>query len=170
MLYFLIAFIICFLSYFFHTWSHYRGYKGEKSNVPHSIFEIIITVGFFAWGAMLYLDPFRQEIFPQYLGIFGLLLGIAGCMLAAIAAKDKKGFGETDYLVTTGIYSKIRNPLYLGMAMIHIGFPLFTGSILTLLSALLWIPQIIIWVNWEEIDLEKKFGQQYAEYKKRTFF
>jgi len=60
--------------------------------------------------------------------------------------------------------------MYLGIIFIHVGLPLFFGSMITLLSALIWIPMIILWKHWEEKHLEKKFGEEYLIYKKTTLF
>ena len=77
---------------------------------------------------------------------------------------------ELDHLVTEGIYSKLRNPMYFGIILMHIGFPLASRSLLTLLSAAMWTILIFLWKYMEGKDLEKKFGAEYLEYKRRTFF
>lgn len=60
--------------------------------------------------------------------------------------------------------------MYLGVMLLHLGIPLVFNSMLTLISALIWIPLLFIWKLAEERDLEKRFGKEYLEYKKRTFF
>ena len=91
-------------------------------------------------------------------------------IIGAIATIQKKGYSETDYLIKSGIYSRLRNPMYLGIIFIHIGIPLFFESMITLISALIWIAMIILWKHWEEKCLERKFGEQYINFKKRTLF
>jgi len=100
----------------------------------------------------------------------GLLIGLTGFVILILSVKAKKGFDELDHLVTTGMYSKIRNPMYFGIILIHIGFPIAARSLLTLISAIIWIPLIFTWKYLEEQDLEKKLGAEYSEYKKRTMF
>lgn len=170
---FLIAFIICLAGYIFHTVIHffeYKGYEFAKSKTLQTMLTIIIFIGYFGWGFMIFLDPLRMNI-SNYIAIpLGLLIGLTGLVMFILSAKAKKGFYELDHLVTRGIYSKIRNPMYLGIILIHIGFPIAAKSLLTLISAIIWIPLILIWKYMEEQDLEKEFGKEYSEYKRRTWF
>lgn len=169
--YFLVAFIVCLFGYIFHTVSHFLEHKGRKSEMLEIIAAVIIFIGYIAWGLMIALDPIKINIPPDYIAIpMGLLIGLTGLLIFVLSTRTKKGFYELDYLVTKGIYSKIRNPMYLGIILIHIGFPIVSKSLLTLISAIIWIPIILIWKYWEEKDLLKKFGNEYAEYKKQTWF
>lgn len=168
---FLIAFSVCFFSYFYHTSTHYFEYKGKRFiNLPHFIFEIIIFAGYFAFGLMIFFDPIKINLSSNIATPLGLLIGGLGFLIAFWAAKDKKGFQESENLITAGIYSKIRHPLYLGLILIHIGFPIAFLSLLSLISVVILIPQIFLWKYWEEKLLIKKFGDKYIEYKKKTLF
>lgn len=170
---FLIAFIFCLTGYVLHTISHffeYKGYRFGQSKMFEIALTIVIFIGYVGWFLMFFFDPIRIDI-ADYIAVpLGLAIGVPGLVLFVVSAKSKRGFGELDYLVTDGIYSKLRNPMYVGIMLIHIGFPLTAKSLLTLLSAILWIPLILIWKYMEEKDLEKKFGNEYLEYKKRTIF
>ncbi len=171
--YFLIAFMLCLVGYIFHTVFHffeYRGYNFVESKIVEIILTIVIGVGYLGWGFMIATDPIEMGL-AKYVAIpLGLLFGLPGIVLFIFSAKAKKGFNELDYLVKKGIYSKIRNPMYLGIMLLHIGFPLASRSLLTLISAVLWIPLILLWKYMEEKLLESKFGDKYSEYKKRTIF
>ena len=160
---FLIAFAVCLVCYLFHAMTHYLEHKGfqvEESKVLHPLLSIAIFAGYFAWALMIAWDPVQLS----------LIIGILGSAMLIISTIAKKGFGEIDHLVTTGIYSRIRHPMYLGLILAHIGFPLAARSLLTLATAVIWIPLILIWKRWEEQALEAKFGLQYSEYKKRSLF
>jgi len=170
--YFLIAFLVGLSAYIYHTVIHLFEYRGHefKSRISENILTIIIFVGYIAWGFMIFLDPIKMDL-SDYIAIpLGLLIGFTGLVMFVLSAKAKKGFHELDYIVTEGIYSKIRNPMYLGIILIHVGFPLAAKSLLTLLSAIIWIPLILMWEYWEEKDLEEKFGNDYVEYKNGTLF
>lgn len=71
-------------------------------------------------------------------------------------------------LVTTGIYERTRNPIYLGMVGILAGAALISGrkrNLLTVPAAMLALmPQI----NSEEISLIDTFGVDFIEYQQRT--
>ena len=73
-------------------------------------------------------------------------------------------------LVTQGIYSKIRHPIYLGQALCAIGWVLIFESMLVRVIGLVIILITIIRAVLEERVLTKRFGKQYLEYKKRTLF
>ena len=170
---FLIAFLLCLAGYVFHTVIHvfeHKRYEFAESRVAHTILEIMILIGYVGWGFMIFTDPVKIGL-SNYLALpLGLLVGLTGLAIIIVSTKTKEGFEEIDHLVTHGIYSKIRNPMYLGIILIHIGFPIAAKSLLTLISAIIWIPLILIWKYMEEQDLERKFGKEYSEYKKRTLF
>jgi len=168
-IYFLIAFSICLFSYIFHTITHYFEFKGRKSSKKFKILcSGIIDLGHLAFIFMIVLDPVKMNI--PYALLFGLLIGILGLVLFILAVKEKKGFYELSHLIKTGVYSKSRHPMYLGLILVYVGFPLAFGSILTLLSALIWVSLILLWKYWEEKELEEKFGKEYLSYRKRTIF
>ncbi len=170
---FLIAFILCLIGYLLHTISHffeYKGYSLGQSKMFEIVLTIVIFIGYIGWFLMSFFDPIRINI-SDYIAVpLGLAIGVPGLALFVISAKSKRGFRELEYLVTEGIYSKLRNPMYVGIMLIHVGFPIVARSLLTLFSAIIWIPLILIWKYMEEKDLEKKFGNEYLEYKKRTIF
>jgi protein-S-isoprenylcysteine O-methyltransferase Ste14 len=170
---FLIAFLLCLAGYLYHTVIHVLEHKGSefaRSKTAHAILEIMILLTYVGWAFMIFSDPVKINMSNQVTLPVGLLVGLAGLLMFIVSAKTKKGFEEIDHLITHGIYSKIRNPMYAGMILMHIGFPLAARSLLTLISVVIWIPLIFIWRYMEEEDLEKKFGKEYSEYKKRTLF
>ncbi len=72
-------------------------------------------------------------------------------------------------LVTSGLYQFTRNPMYVGLLIALLGFAIWLGGItpfllLPLFVFLITTQQIIP----EEIALEKKFGKEYLDYKKRV--
>jgi protein-S-isoprenylcysteine O-methyltransferase Ste14 len=75
-----------------------------------------------------------------------------------------------EHLVKKGVYSKLRHPMYIGIMLMHIGFPIASRSLLTLVSSVIWVSIILSWRYMEEKSLERKFGEKYVEYRKSTLF
>ncbi len=106
-------------------------------------------------------------------GLGGALL-LAGLALAASfnMAFQRKGtavepWKPTTAIVTTGPYRLTRNPAYLGMALIYAGIAVMSDAFWTLAPlplVLLIIDRAVI--AREERYLERKFGQEYLDYKR----
>jgi protein-S-isoprenylcysteine O-methyltransferase Ste14 len=71
-------------------------------------------------------------------------------------------------LVTTGVYSQIRNPSYLGLLAGTMGWALvFRAGVGVLLAALMLVP-LVARMNAEERLLREHFGSEYDAYYART--
>jgi protein-S-isoprenylcysteine O-methyltransferase Ste14 len=72
----------------------------------------------------------------------------------------------TTAIVTDGVFSWSRNPIYLSLTLLYIAIALLLGSLwaLLLLLPLFAIVQIGI-IRREEVYLERKFGDEYLRYK-----
>ncbi len=74
-----------------------------------------------------------------------------------------------DSLNTTGIYSMVRHPLYLGNSLMYLGVAMLTGSAPFVIIALL-----VMWIYYERITyaeeqfLRRKFGEAYAAWAAKT--
>ncbi|MNP73967.1 Isoprenylcysteine carboxyl methyltransferase (ICMT) family protein [compost metagenome] len=72
-------------------------------------------------------------------------------------------------LVTDGIYQNLRNPSYLGMLILGVGWALaFRSGIGLLLVALTVIP-LFARINAEEALLKAQFGNEYEAYCARSW-
>jgi protein-S-isoprenylcysteine O-methyltransferase Ste14 len=71
-------------------------------------------------------------------------------------------------LVTTGIYSSIRNPSYLGLLISALGWSLTFRSIVGVVLTALLVPPLIARMHAEERLLQSQFGAEYDAYRART--
>ncbi|HZL40722.1 MAG TPA: isoprenylcysteine carboxylmethyltransferase family protein [Pseudolabrys sp.] len=105
--------------------------------------------------------------------VLGVLLVAAGCALPISARSIFVGLGTNvnpfkpaRALATGGVYAHVRNPMYLGMALIVAGLGIALASdwtLVMLLPAMLVIHFGV--VAREERYLEAKFGEAYRQYK-----
>ena len=118
---------------------------------------------------------FKYSIFlAPYIHIY-IRVPIAVSILVTAGLLAKNGlrtvFGkerELPQVITTGVFSMVCHPIYLGSILEYLGLILLTMS---LLSILVWIVIIIFYYlisRYEEKLLLKRFGTVYEEYKKKV--
>jgi protein-S-isoprenylcysteine O-methyltransferase Ste14 len=73
-------------------------------------------------------------------------------------------------LVTTGLYSRIRNPIYFFGGTMIAGIIIWAGRPWFLIFFAVLIPLQVIRSRKESQVLEAEFGDAYREYKQKTWF
>jgi protein-S-isoprenylcysteine O-methyltransferase Ste14 len=73
-------------------------------------------------------------------------------------------------LVTTGLYAKVRNPIYIFRMIAIGGWFLFLGQPRLLLLGVIAVPVQWMRARREAAVLEAKFGERYREYRRGTWF
>lgn len=73
-----------------------------------------------------------------------------------------------DKLITKGIFSLSRNPIYLGIDCIFLGFLLTRPSFLFLVAVTLILPGVHFQILAEEKFLRAHYGREFEEYCKKT--
>ena len=127
---------------------------------------IVAAVVVFLWYALsLPLTPMRLAGLALIIPAFVLFLVARMQLGDAFSIKAK-----ASELVTTGIYSRIRNPIYVFGGLMLAGLILWFERPLFLLVFAVLIPLQIMRVRKEEQVLEAKFGTAYLEYKQKTWF
>jgi protein-S-isoprenylcysteine O-methyltransferase Ste14 len=70
------------------------------------------------------------------------------------------------YLLKGGPYRFSRNPMYVAVLMMWLGWALVYGSVATGVALLIaWVIVTFVVVPWEERGLERRFGEGYLQYK-----
>jgi protein-S-isoprenylcysteine O-methyltransferase Ste14 len=107
--------------------------------------------------------------------ISGFITGIVGlslCFYSQTKMRDSWRVGVDEKakteLITTGLYSYIRNPTYLGLFLLNIGVWLIWPTWTIFVFNLVFILFLDIQVRCEEDHLQKIHGMKYLQYKNRT--
>jgi protein-S-isoprenylcysteine O-methyltransferase Ste14 len=127
---------------------------------------IVVVVIVFLWHALsLPFTPMRLAGLALVIPAFPLLL-VARLQLGAAFSVQAKA----SQLVTTGLYARIRNPIYVFGALLIAGAIIWAQRPVFLLVFLILIPLQIVRSRKEAQVLEAKFGDEYLEYKRKTWF
>jgi protein-S-isoprenylcysteine O-methyltransferase Ste14 len=76
--------------------------------------------------------------------------------------------GYPERIITTGIYARTRNPMYLGHLIFLTGLALVTGSPIAVVALPIAGPWFDRRAAHDEQRLAERFGQPYAEYRDRV--
>ncbi len=138
-----------------------------------SSFYAITAAQLLAMAALLWF-LFKQRgpwDVQRCLGTALLLIGITGVALARYQLGRSFALkAEAHQLVTHGLYSKIRNPIYVFGAILVSGFVLiFHRPALWLLVAAIIVMQVVR-ARREAQVLEAAFGDAYRDYRRKTWF
>jgi protein-S-isoprenylcysteine O-methyltransferase Ste14 len=106
--------------------------------------------------------------------IAGLAIAIPSFLLLALARVQLgRAFSvraKASTLVTTGLYSRIRNPIYVFGSLAIAGFILWADQPWLLLCFVVLIPLQVYRSREEARVMAEKFGASYLEYKRQTWF
>ena len=134
---------------------------------------VLTAVQIAAAGALLYFVFSRPGPWDWQQSI-GAVLVVAGILgIATARVQLGKSFAikpEARQLVTHGIYSKIRNPIYVFGAILIAGFALVVRRQSVWVFLLVVILMQMVRAGRESRVLESAFGDAYREYRRKTWF
>ncbi len=139
-------------------------------------FYICIYISFFMVSNNVHdrIVDLKLPVAFSYIGVVLMLTGIVIRLLAVFTLKRAFTLSvqtaKTQNLITTGIYSKVRNPAYSGSICSLLGTAIGLRSpiatvIVLVLSFVCYSTRIYI----EEKALRKHFGNEFIDYEKHTF-
>ncbi len=96
-----------------------------------------------------------------------MLLGNGLSLVAVLTLRARAAFdasGETEVLLTSGIFRLVRHPVLVGLGAIYLGFVLLLPSLLLALGFVLFVINARIRMTYEEALLARRFGAAYRDY------
>jgi protein-S-isoprenylcysteine O-methyltransferase Ste14 len=133
---------------------------------------IVLTI-VLAAGAIACIRRFPPPAWA-FMNILGLCLLLAGFVCWTIArfqlGRSFSVTAQARHLVTTGLYSKFRNPIYVFGSCVIAGVILAIGRPIFLLIFAVLIPLQILRSKKESAVLEAAFGEEYRKYRAGTWF
>lgn len=174
---------LCIVECLIWLFTSSRWARGGKKAKPDPSMWLIITAYFFG-VCLSFLLPSNAVpasvgnlLLPHAFYYPGMILLVGGTVLRAAAVLAlKKAFtlnvqtADGQHLVTTGPYRFIRNPAYTGSILSLLGIALCLRSALAPFAVLALCAVCYgLRIRKEEKMLEKQFGAEFAEYKRRTW-
>ena len=131
---------------------------------------IIIVVGIPVLLVKYFMDGNTVTIYSY----IGLALIIPGFILLVIARLHLGAsfhvIAQANKLITKGLYNKFRHPIYYSGFLLALGICIFIHRMELCVILIVIIFMQLRRIRNEEKVLEEKFGAEYLEYKKKTWF
>jgi protein-S-isoprenylcysteine O-methyltransferase Ste14 len=132
----------------------------------HSWIDVCFFLGFAVF--VVSQEPWSTR---YLIGITMAVVGFGLWMLARVQlGRSFAVRAQAKTLVTTGLYSKFRHPIYLFGGIAYLGLFVSWGKLIPLLCFLLIYSVQILRARKEEKVLEQAFGEEYRRHKANTWF
>jgi protein-S-isoprenylcysteine O-methyltransferase Ste14 len=97
--------------------------------------------------------------------LIGAYLGIAGVKGTSLKVAETH---RANKIITSGVYSVVRHPQYLGGLIAHVGITFLFSAWFSLLSTPMMVLLVFL-ISWkEEKELSKEFGKDFQEYSEEV--
>jgi len=128
---------------------------------------VLAALGFLLPGPRFLPRPWNWSGLPFVLS--GVVLNLAADGAFKKRGTTVKPFERSSALLTSGVFSCSRHPMYLGMTAILLGAALLFGTALPFLPAVLFpLLMEIRFVRAEEAMMEETFGEEWRAYRNRA--
>jgi len=140
--------------------------------IPPPIVFIIVACGM--WAAAK-LGPLASVPAGQIVGAFLMIAGLAFNIAAIITVRRAKTTfnplrpENATALVSTGLFGLSRNPMYLGMLIVLLGWAFYLSSLVAFIGPVVFVLYITRFqIIPEERVLSSLFGARFSEYKAKV--
>jgi protein-S-isoprenylcysteine O-methyltransferase Ste14 len=151
---------------------HYKWYR-----LFYSILSTILFMGILIQAMFLpAVSIFSTNPYSQYAGYMVATAGVIVLLRSAKQISLSSFLGvrpiskspEKTELIISGIYSKVRHPLYVGLLGIFLGYFLVSGTVGALIHLGCLMVYLPIGIYFEEKNLLAEFGDRYRDYQKEV--
>jgi len=140
-----------------------------RSVVSLSMMIAAMTAFLGSWAFMCPNDPLHAYVgWPTRWAGYGI--AFAGVCLAVGGLARLKKVENVDHLVTTGLFARMRHPMYTGFIAWISGWVIAFGSVVSAVVAVFCIGTILYWRHLEEKALDARYGEMYRRYRAQTLF
>ncbi len=175
----LIAFVVCILLYnyvgLYISRKHGAKIPWWPSIVKSKDYTFYLIYIFYIALLVNAIISILEEKYIFLLALPGFILILLSICINFVSRRDLARywtlFSTTEKeqkLVKTGIYAKVRHPIYLSGLILSLGFTLIAGNLYGLLFFILSLVAFVTRIKKEERELITKFGEEYKEYAKET--
>jgi protein-S-isoprenylcysteine O-methyltransferase Ste14 len=145
------------------------GKLDPQNKLVFAVVFVAMILMLLSWPLLSPLDPLHLSL-PGVIHWLGLAALVVGLGLAVGGLLQLRGVENIDHLVTGGLYSRLRHPMYTGFVLWIVGWVLFHGAAVSLVAGLVCIANILYWGRLEESKMVSQFGDAYRRYRMRTWF
>jgi len=145
------------------------GRVNPKSKMVFAVVFVGMCLMWASWFSLGPRDPWRLDL-PGTAKWIGLGMVILGMALAIGGMVQLRGVENIGHLVTTGLFFRLRHPMYTGFILWILGWATYHGAVLSLVIGFVGIGNILYWRQLEEEALKSSHGEDYRVYRERTWF
>jgi protein-S-isoprenylcysteine O-methyltransferase Ste14 len=116
------------------------------------------------------LSTILADYLPLYLQLIlaATFFALAGFLVRSTHVVLFKEMRNPPQVISTGVFSRVRHPMYLGVILFYLGLFFTTLSLLSLVFLVVIFLFYDHIASFEEKQLEQKFGKEYIDYKEKT--
>ena len=148
------------------------GMEKVKEKIPRYLLRVFIFLVFVLPPVVL---PFTEgpsitvsSIATLFIGIFSIGVGFIIRVIAQRQVGVSPALKSEAKLITTGIYSFSRHPLYISNGLFAIGMAILFNSLYAFIFSIIYSFLYLPIIYFEEKNLLKKYGEEYKKYKEKV--
>ncbi len=169
-----------FAAYWGITWLRVNRTKTREKSADRLITVAVVVVSFcLLFKEWMGIGPLGLRFLPEdarisWLGVaitwIGVIIAVWARYSIGVYWSARVTLKEGHQLVRSGPYAFVRHPIYTGMFLATLGTALEVGEWRALLGVVLLLAAHSRKARREESLLTREFGQEYADYRRRTGF